>query len=194
MGERSPLLPSALNPHAVAFAFPTQDSNEFTTSPTTDEPLPLSGAPGATGPTPPSPHDPWAIRRAQILSPHTRDSSSSDFSYDSAAPTTREFRRLAYFVQFPFAVLLVGATVGGLVAWTKYFLWTEFALGGIAFLATEPIKEVLFELCTRETSTGEARLGLPTAIHTIFQEVSFSKRQSCSCRSRTDILRDSSSD
>ena len=174
MGERNPLLPSALNPQAVAFAFPREEE-VYTTSPTNEEPLPLSDAPGATGPTPPSPHDPWAIRRAQILSPHTREeSSSSDFSSDSVAPTKREFRRLAYLMQWPFAVALVGAALGGLVAWKRYFLFTEFALGGIAFLATEPVKEVLFELFTRETSTGEARLGLPTVFHSIVQEVSSS--------------------
>lgn len=174
MGERSPLLPSALNPHAVAFAFPGKDANAegtLTTSPTTEEPLPFSAAPGATGPTPPSPHDPWAIRRAQILSPHTREGSSSEFSYDTAAPTTREFR-FVYVVQCVFAVVLVGAALGGLVAWTKYFLYTEFAIGGIAWLATETLKEVIFELFTRETPTGEARLGLPTVVHAIFQEVS----------------------
>lgn len=44
-------------------------------------------------------------------------------------------------------------------------------LGGAGFLSSEAMKTLVFSLLTRETSEGEPRLGLPTIVISILQEV-----------------------
>lgn len=157
--ERQPLL-SALNPHAFAFTPGASSSAAVVDSPGDYEP--------------PTPGSDWHQRRAHILSPHTREHSSrggSESSFSSATPTRRTFRAIHALVQFPFSFVLCAGLLGGLIFWVHECRWVELGLGAMGWLASETVKEVLFTALRRETSTGEARLGIPTILHSGFQEV-----------------------
>ncbi|KAI5477877.1 hypothetical protein MNV49_005770 [Pseudohyphozyma bogoriensis] len=126
-------------------------------------------------------HDPWSLARAHILSPHTRTqtqnstpSISSSFSF--SIPTKRAFHRAHLFVQFPISALVCILSGLGLYLWKREVRWVELGLGAAAWLASETIKHVVFDLFVKESVDKEGVVikgtgrGLPTIIHAVVQE------------------------
>lgn len=176
--ERTPLLPaSSLNPLAASFSFspPIPSTSTFS-------PVPLAVVRSTPPPAPETdaslPAEEEDARRAHTLSPHTRTHSTtaSDFSFGSIIPTRRAFRRAHLWVQFPVSFIVCAGLAGALVVSGREVRWWELGLGMSGWLASESLKDVIFDLLTFESVSRDGvvvrgtGLGLPTIVHAVLQE------------------------
>ncbi|KAM0789528.1 hypothetical protein ACM66B_000343 [Microbotryomycetes sp. NB124-2] len=164
--QRSPAAPQELRP-TDAEALPVDEHapesalNEDTAEPT---------------PTPDSPLRTTIVRAASVHSTRSSESSLSSISF-VLLPARQAFVR-AQLLQFLFSALIFLMFAVGLTAWKREVRWWEFALGFVAWLSAEGLKDVVFESLSREVNAnaeGRKRLpgrglSVPTAVHAIVQE------------------------
>lgn len=98
------------------------------------------------------------------------DDDSSAFSSDSLPPTFLQFRRSHLFIGIPISALILISSSLILICWTKELRWIETCLGATSFLASEALKQPIFELLAVAAS-GRRYLILPTLVYSTIQEV-----------------------
>ncbi|KAK4054184.1 hypothetical protein OIV83_001210 [Microbotryomycetes sp. JL201] len=129
---------------------------------------------------PQSPLRTTVVRAASIHSTRSSESSVSSISF-VLLPLRQAFLR-AQLLQFFFSALIFLAFAIGVTAWKHEVRWWEFALGFVAWLSAEGLKEIVFDALSREVvavspPTAEERrrlpgrgLSVPTVVHAVVQE------------------------
>jgi hypothetical protein len=98
------------------------------------------------------------------------DDDSSAFSSDSLPPTFLQFRRSHLLIGIPIIALILISSSLILICWTKELRWIETCLGATSYLASEALKQPIFELLAVAAS-GRRYLILPTMVYSTIQEV-----------------------
>jgi hypothetical protein len=194
-----PGLPSSFSPRPANAAASTTATQPLSPPPSAPTPTPAPAVPAAptattsasitsnAAPTSSEQESQQQLHRTHTISPHTRSrlssssstssstSSSSSFSLNSILPTRRAFRR-AHLIQFAVSFVVCAGAGAALALWKNEIRWWELGIGAAAWLAGESLKEVVFELLTREAVDEQGApirgsgMGLPTVVHSVLQE------------------------
>lgn len=182
--EATPLLAPLVSPGLSSSSGLNAGASVFTPRPwPTIAPAPPAAAPLAIYVAAPElePQSPPSVRQLpslELLSPSPlfkrqpdleRADTESSFSYASQLPTRDTFRRAVY-LQFFFSGVLLLASFLSLIFWKHEARWIEVALGAVACLSSESVKEVIFE--SAGFLGAVEGLALPTILHVVVQEVS----------------------